>query len=156
MRSRDPDTATQPIVGLSESYRVGLVRPHQHTRVQLMYAMRGGMTVLTDRGSWVLPPHRALWIPSNLRHGLKLTTSVELRTLYLTANTRGLPDWTECHVVDVQPLMRELILAIVELGWEYPPRGPGARLASVLLDRLRSVPQQPVHLPEPNDPRARR
>jgi len=66
----------------------------------------------------------------------------------------GLPGtdvFTEPVVVNVGPLLRELIL-------EYT-REPGAggpvrdRLRAVLIDQLRAAPQQPLHLPTPADPR---
>jgi AraC-like DNA-binding protein len=156
MKKRNPDTASAKVVGLAERYSAGLVRPHRHERGQLVYAVRGTMTVLTQEGSWVLPAHRALWIPSGVEHGHKLGGSVELRTLYVKRGAPHAPTWTRCQVVDVPPLIRELILAVVELGWDYPPRGPGARLVEVLLEQLAVAQQLPVHLPEPTDHRARR
>jgi AraC-like DNA-binding protein len=156
MPKAEPDTATRPVVGLAERYQAGVVPTHSHRRSQLMYAVRGTLTVLADRGSWVLPPHRALWIPAGLSHGLKLGAVAELRTLYVAPAARGAPTWRTCEVIDVPPLVRELILAAVELGWHYAPRGPAASLIEVLLDRLSTVQQQPLHLPEPRDVRARR
>jgi AraC-like DNA-binding protein len=156
MKKSDPDSATRPVVGLSERYAAGTVRAHRHQRGQLMYAVRGALTVLTDLGSWVLPPHRALWIPAGLAHGLKVGTSAELRTLYFAPKTRPVSAWRSCQVVEVSPLVRELILHVVALRWDYPSQGADARLVRVLLERLSAVQQEPVHLPWPADQRARR
>jgi AraC-like DNA-binding protein len=156
MKKRNPDAASLPVVGLAERYAAGSVAPHKHARTQLMYAVRGGMTVLTNSGSWVLPPHRALWVPGGLEHGLKVGTSIELRTLYIAPKSKGMPDWQACQVVEVPPLIRELILKVVDFGWDYASHGADARLVQVLLERLLTVRQQPVHLPEPTDDRARR
>jgi AraC-like DNA-binding protein len=114
------------------------------------------MAVLTARGSWVLPPHRALWIPSGLSHGLKLSAVIELRTLYLSPQIAALPDWQTCQVIDVPPLTRELILAIARRHWDSPATDAELRLEHVLLDRLQTTYQQPVHLPDPQDQRGKR
>jgi AraC-like DNA-binding protein len=56
-------------------------------------------------------------------------------------------------VVNVSPLLRELILAAVEAP------GPLRRrrlLAAFLLDELRAAPVAPLYLPEPEDPRLKR
>jgi AraC-like DNA-binding protein len=156
MKKTDPDNATRPVVGLSERYAAGLVRSHSHQRGQLMYAIQGALTVLTDLGSWVLPPHRALWIPPGLTHGLKVGKNAELRTLYFTPKTLQGPAWRSCQVVEVPPLVRELILHVVALRWDYPAQGADARLVRVLLERLSVTEQEPVHLPWPVDQRARR
>jgi AraC-like DNA-binding protein len=156
MKKTNPDKATRPVVGLSERYAAGLVRSHNHQRGQLMYAVQGALTVLTDIGSWVLPPHRALWIPPGLAHGLKVGKNAELRTLYFMPKTLRGPAWGSCQVVEVPPLVRELILHVVALPWDYPAQGADARVVRVLLERLSAVEQEPVHLPWPVDQRARR
>ncbi len=156
MLKRNPDIAKVPVAGLSERYPTGSIAPHSHLRAQLIYAVSGAMTVLTEQGSWVLPPNRALWIPSGFKHGLKVSSAIELRTLYLEPKLRGLPDWLTCQVICITPLMREIIVMIVDMGWNYEPSGADARLVEVLIDRLSTVRQEPVHLPEPIDARARR
>jgi AraC-like ligand binding domain len=42
--------------------------PHVHDEHQLAWAPRGVLSVVTDLGTWMLPPARALWIPSGLPH----------------------------------------------------------------------------------------
>jgi AraC-like DNA-binding protein len=61
-------------------------------------------------------------------------------------------------VVDVPPLLRELILYAVGLG-SLDRRVPQqARLVAVLVDQIRTLPSRSraLHLPQPSDPRARR
>jgi AraC-like DNA-binding protein len=156
MALRDPDSALAPVVGLPESYPPGLTPWHAHRRMQLMYAVEGSLTVLTDRGSWVLPPNRALLLPSGLRHALKLRRKVALRTLYLAEEAGWVTPPAMPAVIGVPPLLRELIVAATELPWDYPATGSSARLARVLCDRLLVMDQEPVHLPELQDPRAMR
>lgn len=156
MDHRDPDAARAPVVGLPESYQPGLTQWHAHRRMQLMYAVEGSLTVLTDGGSWVLPPNRALLLPGGVRHGLKLRRRVSLCTVYLAQEAGWVTPPALPMVMAVPALLRELIVAVTELPWDYPATGRSARLARVLCDQLRSIDQEPVHLPEPRDHRARR
>ncbi len=38
---------------------------------QLVYAARGVLTVRTDHDAWVVPPHRAMWVPAGVSFGLE-------------------------------------------------------------------------------------
>ena len=156
MKLRNPDQASARIVGIAERYRESDVASHTHARAQIMYAVSGAMKVFTEMGSWVLPPNRALWVPPGLAHGQRMRGTVELRTLYVAPGMRGMPKWTTCAVLDVPPLLRELIVALVSADWHYGRDTAEARLGRVLLDRLLTVAQQSVYLPEPRDVRARR
>ena len=153
---RDPDQSRAPIVGIAERYGRGGVGMHSHKRAQIMFAINGALTVRTDSGSWVLPPHRALWVPAGLPHGISVRSAIELRTLFVARCAKGFLPWKDCVVMDAPPLIRELILAMADTPWTYRPNGSEARLGRVLLDRLQGISQQSVHLPEPVDARARR
>ena len=156
MLLRDPDLAEAPLVGLSESYQPGLTDWHAHRRIQLMYAAEGSLTVLTEAGSWVLPPSRALLLPGGIRHALKLRRRAELRTLYLDAETDWITTPAAPQVIAVPALLRELILAAVEAPWNHSFESRSGRLARVLCDELVMLEQEPVHLPELRDTRARK
>jgi AraC-like DNA-binding protein len=152
----DPDAASAPVIGLSERYPPGRVAAHAHVRAQIMFAEQGALTILTRAGSWVLPSNRALWIPGGTTHTLICRKSAHLRTLYLDERIH----WTQARphvaVLQVPTLVRELIIAMTEAPWSYERVSPSARLARVLCERIAPVDQEPVHLPEPRDPRARR
>lgn len=156
MLSRDPDAAAAPVVGLSERYAPGRVDEHRHIRAQIMLAEEGTLTVLTEAGSWVLPLNRALWIPGGTPHTLVCRKPVHLRTLYLD---QSMP-WTNLRadiaVLQVPGLVRELIIAATEAPWTYEQDSPSHRLAQVLCERIVIIDHEPVHLPEPRDPRARK
>src|SRR5689334_1458700 len=95
---------------LSYDYAPGYAVPlHCHNVDQLVYASRGVMTVRTEDGSWVVPTHRAVWIPAKVPHSITMSGAVAMRTLYLRPKlSRHLP--RQCCVVSVSPLLRELIL----------------------------------------------
>src|SRR5689334_627806 len=99
-----------PITTLTHDYAAGhVIRSHFHDRDQLVYASRGVMTVRTNEGAWVVPTHRAVWIPALVPHTITMSGTVAMRTLYLKPRlARSLP--RECCVVNVSALLRELIL----------------------------------------------
>src|ERR1700689_197526 len=97
---------------LAPDYRAGTrLDLHRHEWPQLVYAARGVMTVEVDDGSWVVPAHRAVWVPALTEHQIEMTGTVAMRTLYLAPElNNGLPDC--CETVEVSPLLRELILEV--------------------------------------------
>jgi AraC-like DNA-binding protein len=88
---------------------------HVHPWGQLIYCTAGVMTVWTEAGSWVAPPHWAIWAPAGVAHEIRFDGDCALRTLYLRAdNTADLP--TNCAVITVSPMLRELIARTIEIG----------------------------------------
>jgi AraC-like DNA-binding protein len=145
-----------PVRTFSVRYPSGYILPtHAHEWHQLIYGSCGVMTVVTTRGTWVIPPHRAVWVPAGVEHSIELTGSVLMQSLYLAADLEvAVPG--NCSAVNVSPLLRELIHHIaapemIERGHEVR-----ARLLGVLLDQLEVLPAIPLQLPQPSDPRARR
>src|SRR5262245_7586780 len=131
------------------------IEPHHHAEHQLVYASRGVMTVDTSEGSWVVPPHRGVWVPARTVHSIEMSGAVSMRTLYLRPGlSRTLH--ASCLVLNVPPLLRELILHAVELGSLSRRKPRQARLIGVILDQLEQVRSSSFHVPQPRDPRARR
>ncbi len=121
---------------------------HSHPRFQLIYAVRGVMTVETREATWLVPPQRAVWMPPGTPHRLRAAGVVQLRTLYLRPRVAArMP--AGCAVLEVTPLRRELILRATELPVEYDERGSAGRLMRLLLDELRALPRLPYGLPMP-------
>jgi len=132
-----------------------LIKPHSHPWHQLIYASRGVMTVRTREGAWVVSPHRAVWVPARTRHSVQMSGAVSMRTLYLAPRLNSsLPD--RCRAIDVSPLLRELILHMVELRDLHLQIPKHAHLVSVVLDQLHGIESGAVRLPMPRDSRARR
>lgn len=122
---------------------------------QLVYAVRGVITVHTTRGTWVLPAQRALWVPSGIDHSIDIPGPVSLRSVYLPERMAwSLP--RDCCAVNVSPLLRELILLAVKLGALDRTVPEQRRLIGVLLDQLNAVSTIPLQLPLPQDARARK
>jgi AraC-like DNA-binding protein len=143
----------RPIVARASEYPSGFcIPPHRHQRAQLVFASTGVMTVTTEKGFWVVPPQRAVWVPAAMEHHIRTTGQVSMRSLYILPDrVSGLPE--DCCVVSVSPLLRELILYAVTLPRLYAPGSPAERIMMVILDQLRALPASPLHLPVPNDSR---
>ncbi|MFB9905599.1 AraC family transcriptional regulator [Allokutzneria oryzae] len=125
---------------------------HRHDDHQIVYAARGVLAITTDRGSWVAPATRAIWVPAGTVHAHQAHGELELHLVGLPAADNPLR-LAEPSVLAVGPLLRELILAYTRPPHEDVPERH--RLRAVLLDQLRAAPQQPVHLPSPTDSRLR-
>src|SRR5271155_4135814 len=96
----------------SSGYRI---EPHSHDCHQLIYASSGVMTVETDAGAWVVPPHRAVWVPVGVEHAIVMSGRVAMKTLYVRKDVRhSLP--RTCFVLGAPPLLREIVLHVVERG----------------------------------------
>jgi AraC-like DNA-binding protein/mannose-6-phosphate isomerase-like protein (cupin superfamily) len=131
------------------------IPPHAHDWHQLIYATQGVMWVHTAEGDWVVPPNRAVWVPAGVEHGIEMTGSVLVQTLYLSTRlTRRLPK--RCCAVNVSPFLRELVRHTVRLGTLDRSDPVRARLVGVLLDQLSALPTIPLQLPWPTDARAQR
>jgi len=156
--SRSRQTPRRAVTALAHDYPSGhRVEVHTHEEHQLLFAATGVMTVHTPAGSWIVPPNRAVWVPAGVEHSIRMSGAVAMRTLYLatSAKARGLP--AHCTVLEISPLLREIVLAAVSRGGLDVERAAAdANLFRVLLDELRALPTRAMHLPFPHDPRALR
>ncbi|MEV0226039.1 helix-turn-helix transcriptional regulator [Streptomyces sp. NPDC050704] len=144
--------ATAIFVGHFTMPRGTTFTAHWHPVHQLAWSAKGLLRVSSDRGSWLLPPSLALWIPAGLPHTTEAAGDTLMRSAYVDPARCPQIDWTEPTVVSVGPLLQALIghLARTDLA-------PEARLRAeaVLLDVLHPVPVTSVSVTEPVDPRAR-
>ena len=137
------------IVAVAENHSAaGRTGWHSHPRGQLLYAERGTITTTAEEGTWVAPPDRALWMPADFLHITAHSTGTKLRMLFIArdAVTR-LP--ARCAVIQMNPLLREIYLAVGRLPHLYDENGADGRLVRVLLDQLTPLPAEALHLPMP-------
>src|SRR5476649_2751721 len=88
---------------------------HRHDWDQLTYATSGVLRVSTTDASWVVPPHRAVWVPAGTPHAEQMFAPVSVRTLYFAPRlAKTLP--RECRTLNISTLLRELILHVSRLG----------------------------------------
>ncbi len=137
-------------VSFKETYRLSRqeIPPHHHPWGQLLYAWEGVMQVMAEGGIWITPPQRAVWIPPGVDHSIKAFKAVRLRNIYLSPEVmNGLPN--HCQVVQVTPLLREMIAEVITYPPLYDVEGAQGRMVQVLLDCLKAAPFSPLHLPVP-------
>lgn len=128
---------------------------HRHPWAQLSYAARGVVEVITDTARYMAPPLHAIWVPAGVAHAVHRFEGTEIRSLYVRPDAlRG--DREGCRVVEVTPLLRELIRTFGTYPVEYDEEGEHGRLVRVLLDQLCSAPEADLAVPWPSDARLRR
>lgn len=147
------DRTDLPVAALAEDYPNGHLTPrHQHPNAQLIHAVRGVMVVTTDYGQWIVPPTRGLWIPGGIDHSIRMVGQVKMRTAYI--NTVAAPQFPQrCVVLKISPLLRELIIAVIDVPIPYSIDSRAGRLARLLLDEIQQMGALPLHLPMPSDKR---
>lgn len=128
---------------------------HRHGWDQLIFARTGVMSVWTERGSWVAPPRWGVWAPARVAHSIGFTGATSLRTLYLRPGR-----WSDVPgtsvVIEVSPLLRELILRAVELGMLDDREPTHVALAALVVHELRGISTPTFELPMPRSERLRR
>lgn len=127
------------------------VSEHHHSRSQLLHPITGVVIVTTPAGRWMVPPDHALWIPAGTRHAVDAIGGVEMQSAYVRLDAiDGLP--THLHVTGMTRLMRSLLHETVRIG----PDATDARsvlLRSTLLHEIPLLPERPLGLPLPRNPR---
>ena len=149
----DLEDPGQPVVTIASDSPGGCHFPvHRHFRAQLVFASAGVMTVTTAVGTWVVPAQQAVWVPAGVEHEVYAAGPLSMRSLYVHPDAaHALP--TECRVVAVEPLLRELIVKATVLAESGRTGDSYVRLVGVILDELRGLNPAPLHLPLPHDPR---
>jgi AraC-like DNA-binding protein len=113
------------------------------------------MTVSTRSGTWVVPPHRAVWIPAKVPHTITMSGVVAMRTLYLKPRLAKAPP-RDCCVINVSALLKELILHACAVRTLKASVEWQAHLVAVILHQLEAMRAIPLQLPHLSDPRLRR
>ncbi len=122
---------------------------HQHSWGQFTYTPQGMIQVMADGHTWFVPPQRAIWIPASIAHEVKILQASQLRLLNIDMAHSPLAQDT-CQVLEVSPLLRELIVALEALD------SPGPReqlVTQLILNELSLAPTLPIYLPMPRDKR---
>jgi hypothetical protein len=140
-------------VTFPQSRRRNVAPPSAQGWDQFIYATHGMMTVHAGDCAYAVTPHRAIHVPGPMRPVIEMHGEVALRILYLRSWTRR-PG--ECSVVNVTPLMRELVVRAVSLGALDSAKPEQRRLFGVIRDEIGSLETAPLRLPMPRDERARR
>ena len=148
----DPPTPERPLVMKARDMTPDLhLAPHEHPVGQVTYAPQGVVRVTANNSSWIVPPQRAIWIPPNIAHGVAALEDSRLRPLYVHASRSPFAG-DECVLLEVSPLLRELIAALEQLGPEQHPQRE-LLLSNLILDELGRSATRPIRVPLPSDKR---
>ncbi len=155
--STEHDTVPRAVVAIGNEYPVGYTgKPHSHRRAQLLYGATGLMTVSTRHGTWVVPPERAVWLPSGEVHDVRtIQGPVSTRSAYIWPDAiEGLPQ--QCQVLGMTPLMRSLLQEAVDVPLHYDEHGRDGLVMDLLLQEVPRLPVLPLSLPFPQERRLAR
>ena len=112
-------TAQRPVRAKVRQLRADTrVMPHSHPWAQVAISTTGVIQLTVDRGTYIVPPSRALWIPPGMEHAVTMVEDAEMRTLYFHQPRGrcgpGVPRhqeaaWRQCRVLEVSDLLRALV-----------------------------------------------
>jgi AraC-like DNA-binding protein len=145
-----PPTVARPVRCRARTLAMDThIVPHQHTWAQFTYCASGLMQVTVVQGevqtTYIVPPSRAVWIPPEIQHTVLVLENAELRTVSIAPQVL-LPDWTDCRVLVVSALLREVVQALD--GIETGPREQA--LMALALDEMHRADTQNLGVPMPH------
>ena len=135
-----------------------LIMPHTHAWAQLAISTGGVIRVSLPNATYIVPPHRAVWVPPGVQHAVTLVETARLYTLYFLPEAYGggtqaqwMNDaaWQECRVMEASPLLRALVVEM-DVGSDLAtplPADIAAReqhLSALVYDEIRRAPV--IHL----------
>jgi AraC-like DNA-binding protein len=128
-----------------------LLEPHSHTWGQLSWTRDGVIRVTVENTTWIVPPSRAIWIPVGVVHTVEILERARVRALHIHADAVPFHG-RQCLVLDVSPLLRELIIALGQVD-EFSPREE--LISKMLLDEISNATTLPLGVALPKDKRLR-
>ena len=147
----NPDLIDAMVVGVASKLAVHDSGPHTHRSHQLLFAQAGCMSIELDQRICLLPPSRAVWIPAGMVHRVLMIGVVEYRSLYFSLDT-VLPDFDKVQIMEVNPLLRELIERMAHWQWDMPV-GDQKTILALFLEEIKSAPREYWQLKMPKHPR---
>ncbi|ALU88773.1 AraC family transcription regulator protein [Herbaspirillum rubrisubalbicans M1] len=145
------DGIARPVVAAGADYPSGSLQPwHSHRRAQLLFGLGGLMQVVTQDGAWVVPPQHAVWIPSGREHQSRMLLPVTTCSAFVEPD-HAPRDALTCQVLEVRPLLRELLIEATRIDPRYAPHSCEENLMRLLLQEIGRAREIPVHVPLPQD-----
>ena len=151
------------------------VMPHSHPWAQVAISTTGVIRLTVDRGTYIVPPSRALWIPPGVEHAVTMVESADLRTLYFhqprgrcgpgalgggSADRAEQAAWRQCRVLEVSELLRALVREMPTAPDDSPPLTPAEllrerHLSALIRDELARANAVKLGVDLPHDKRLR-
>lgn len=143
------DGLARDVLAIPTEYRHGArLAPHRHRRAQFLYGIGGIMDVTTEHGSWVVPSDCAVLIPAGSEHAVTMW-GVSTRSLYIEPTAAP---WfpSKCTVVEVTPLLRELLAEAVKIPLDGPLNARDRSVIALTLNEVEDCGPLPLDLPLPS------
>lgn len=145
------------------------IQPHSHPWAQVAIAVTGVARLTVRHATYLVPAWRAVWIPPDVEHVVTVVEAAELRTLYVHQTPDAVgpgavgPEqtaWRECRVLEVSPLLRELVLQMdTAMDGDAAPTPTQVErerlLGALALDELRRAAMLRLGIELPQDKRLR-
>lgn len=131
-------------------YRDGsMTNRHRLSRGRLLCAVEGVMIARSEQGIWIVPPSRALWVAAGF--DVKMSGPVKIRVVSI--DRAAVPHFpARSCVIEISPLLRELIVAAGRIPLDYEEDSRNDRLMRLLADEVLTSDVLALHLPLPVDP----
>ena len=169
-------TAQRPVRAKARQLRADTqVMPHSHPWAQVAISTTSVIRLTVDRGTYIVPPSRALWIPPGVEHAVTMVESADLRTLYFhqprgccgpgalgggSADRAEQAAWRQCRVLEVSELLRALVREMPTAPDDSPPLTPAEllrerHLSALIRDELARANAVKLGVDLPHDKRLR-
>lgn len=144
-----------------------LIMPHRHAWAQLAISTGGVIRVSLPDATYLVPPHRAVWVPPGVEHAVTLVETACLYTLYFLPETHGggtqarwMHDaaWQQCRVMEASALLQALVVEMDTCSDQAPPLSAQQlerehHLSALVCDEIRRAPVMELGVRLPQDKR---
>lgn len=144
-----------------------LILPHTHPWAQLAISTGGVIRLSLADATYLVPPHRAVWVPPGVQHAVTMVETARLYTLYFLpeehgggAQARWMDDaaWQSCRVMEASALLRALVVEM-DVGSDTASPLSAAQqererhLSALVCDEVRRAPVIHLGVRLPHDKR---
>lgn len=144
-----------------------LILPHTHPWAQLAISTGGVIRLSLADATYLVPPHRAVWVPPGVQHAVTMVETARLYTLYFLPELHGgglqarwmneVP-WQECRVMEASTLLRALVVEMDVGSDKTAPLSPAqqareSHLSALVCDEVRRAPVIHLGVRLPHDKR---
>lgn len=148
--SFDPDSFSDPVIGIASDLGVHDSGRHSHLRHQLLFSASGSITIELEHTLCQLPPGRAAWIPAGTIHRAIMRGVLAYRSLYFST-TLPLSELS-LQIVEVNRLFFEVIERMAFWPWGMPAEQQ-ASLITVFCEEIQTARRENWTLQLPSDTR---
>lgn len=153
-------TENAPLRCVAYSYAANTtVKTHQHSWAQIIFCTQGAVRVYIDNNIYILPPWKAVWIPSYIYHSADILELSNLHSVYIKTEDTEHSAWScnslidgfpKCKVFQVSILLNELIKLLASEGIETSLKYEA--IVSLIIFEVQNVPEVKMGISFPTNP----